>query len=359
MKSSKRSTLIAISAVLLSATALTGCSGQFAAANTAKTVIKQASKPKGHLVLYSAEGYDASMAQAFQKKTGIVVSLVDDSTGNIVARMEAERSNPHWDVAWFDGDSTMQTLDNQGMLLRGFTPADMRNYTPLGLSLLPKDHAYFPTGITAAAAIAYNTRLVPQKDAPTSWQSLLSPYFKNSVAMNNPAISGPTYPFVAGIIQQMGVKRGEAYFKNLKANGLKVFPTNGVTLQALEEGQVKAIMIQDSALTKAKVSGEPIKLVYPKSGVYMLPGVLAIDSHAPDMAAAKAFAAFVLSPQGQRIMTNPKNGGGDSYFNPIIKGIRPDSARPQAGIHWVRVNAVSAARQFNSIQNWFHENIVQ
>ena len=359
MKSSKRSTIIAVCAVLLSAATLTGYSGQFAAASTAKSVAKEASQPKGHLVLYSAEGYDASMAQAFQKKTGIVVSLVDDSTGNIVARMEAERSNPHWDVAWFDGDSTMQTLANQGMLLRGFIPADIHNYTPLGWSLLPRNHAYFPTGVTAAAAIAYNTRLVPQKDAPTGWQSLLSPSFKNSVAMNNPAISGPTYPFVAGILQQMGAARGEAYFRDLKANGLKVFPTNGVTLQALEEGQVKAIMIQDSALTKAKVSGEPIKLVYPKSGVYMLPGVLGIDSHAPDLAAAKAFVAFVLSPAGQRIMANPSNGGGDSYFNPIIKGIKPNKARPQTGIRWIRVNAVSAARQFNQIQNWFHENIVQ
>ncbi|OPG17202.1 iron ABC transporter substrate-binding protein [Ferroacidibacillus organovorans] len=320
---------------------------------------KRASAAKGHLVLYSAQGYDAAMAAAFQKKTGIQVSLVDDSTGNIVARMEAERTNPHWDIAWFDGDSTMQSLANQGMLLKGFTPSDMSNYTPLGHSLLPKDHAYFPASVTAAAAIAYNTKYLSPKQAPTSWNDLLSPRFKGQVAMNDPSISGPTYPFVAGIMQQRGVKGGEAYFKALKANGLKVFPTNGVTLNALLTGQVKVIMIQDSALTKAKASGEPIRIVYPSTGVAMLPGVMAIDKNAPDMAAAKAFVQFVLSPQGQKIMLNPANGGGDSYFNPIIKGLKPDPQRQQAGIHWVRVNPVRAAATENQIKTWFHDNIVQ
>ncbi|WP_201025004.1 extracellular solute-binding protein [Ferroacidibacillus organovorans] len=234
---------------------------------------KHAPAVKGHLVLYSAQGYDAAMAAAFQKKTGIQVSLVDDSTGNIVARMEAERSNPHWDIAWFDGDSTMQSLANQGMLLKGFTPSDLSNYTPLGRSLLPKDHAYFPASVTAAAAIAYNTKYLSPKLAPKTWNDLLLPRFKGQVAMNDPSISGPTYPFVAGIMQQRGIKGGEAYFKALKANGLKVFPTNGVTLNALLTGQVKVIMIQDSALTKAKASGEPIRIVYPSTGVAMLPGV--------------------------------------------------------------------------------------
>ncbi len=343
-------------------TGLVGLTGIIAVASGI-TVINAGAKAHAatsgqSLVFYSAQGYDAAMAKAFQAKTGIQVNLVDDSTGNIVARMESERSNPHWDVAWFDGDSTMQSLDNQGMLLRGYMPPNSKNYTALGKSLIPADHSYYPASITAAAAIAYNTKLVSAAQVPKTWSDLLKPTFKNAVAMNNPLISGPTYPFVAGILQQMGTTKGENYFKQLKANGLKVFPTNGVTLQALLGGQVKAIMIQDSALTNAKVSGEPIKIVYPKSGVYMLPGVIAIDKYAPDMAAAKEFLNFVLSKQGQTVMLNPKNGGGDSYFNPIIKGLKPNPARKQSGINWIRINAKHAAANLASVDAWFNENIV-
>jgi len=317
----------------------------------------QAATSKGTLVFYSAQGYDAAMAKAFSKATGVQVQLVDDSTGNIVARIQAERNNPHWDVTWFDGDSTMQTLDNQGMLLRGWTPNDVKNYTALGRSLIAPDKSYYPGGVTAAAAIGYDTKFLSPAKAPKDWSDLLKPEFKNAVAMNDPSISGPTYPYVAGILQMMGQAKGKQFFSKLKANGLHVYPTNDNTLQALLEGHVKVITIQDSALIGAKVSGDPIRIVYPSSGVFTLPGTIAIDKHAPDMALAKRFVEWVLSPAGQRVSLNVKNGGGDSYYNPVIKGVKPDAARQQSGIKWVRVNPVYAAHVENSVKLWFHENI--
>lgn len=299
------------------------------------------------------------MATAFTKATGIKVQLDDSSTGPIVARIEAEKSNPHWDVAWFDGDSTMQALDNQGLLLKNWTPNNIGNYNSLGKSLLPSDHAYFPGGVTAAAAIGVNTKLVQPSQYPKDWTDLLQPQWKNAVAMNDPAVSGPTFPFVAGMMQLKGTQGGEQFFSQMKANGMKIFRTNGVTLKALLAGQVKAIMIQDSALTSAKAKGDPIHIVYPSSGVFTLPDVVAIDKNAPDMAAAKKFVEFVLSHQGQKVMLNPQNGGGDSYFNPVITGEQPDPQRQQSGINWVKVNPITAAQNENQIQTWFHDNITQ
>lgn len=316
-----------------------------------------ATQPQRQLILYSAQGYDAAMAQAFQKATGIKVTLVDNSTGTIIAKIEAERSNPHWDVVWFDGDSTMQALDNQGILLRNWTPSDAGNYTPLGRSLIARDRSYYPGGVTAAAAIAFNPKVLPPSQAPHTLQALLSPKLRGMVAMNDPSISGPTYPFVAGVLQQMGLKKGEQFFSALKANDLHVYRTNTVTLGALLAGRAKVIMIQDSALISARQQGSPIDIVYPASGVYTLPDVLGINKQAPDMAAAKRFVEFVLSKQGQRVMINPQNGGGDSYYNPVIKGTAPDKARQQKGIHWVRVNPIWAARVENSVKTWFHDHV--
>jgi iron(III) transport system substrate-binding protein len=311
------------------------------------------------LVFYSAQGYDDAMAKAFEKKTGIKVKLVDDSTGNIVAKMEAEKSNPHWDIAWFDGAATMQSLDNEGMLLKGWTPSNVSNYTAYGQSLIAPDKAYYPASITAAAAIGYNTKLVSAADAPKDWNDLLKPQFKNAVAMNDPSISGPTFPFVAGMLQQMGDTAGKQYYTSLKQNGMKIYPTNDNTIKALLAGQVKAVMIQDSALVDAKATGDPIQIVYPSSGVFSLPGVITIDKNAPNVEAAKQFVEFVLSQEGQQVMANPKNGGGDAYFNPIIQGVQANAARQQTGIQWVPVNPVTAATNETAIKQWFHENITQ
>jgi len=343
---------------LLTALALLGTVSAVVGCGTASGAT-QAQSSKGKLIFYSAQGYDSAMAKAFEKKTGIKVQLVDDSTGNIVAKMEAEKSNPHWDVAWFDGDSTMQGLDNEGILLKNWSPSNVSNYTTYGASLIPSDKAYYPASITAAAAIGYNTKLVSAADAPKDWSDLLKPAFKDTVAMNDPSISGPTFPFVAGMLQKDGTKAGEQFYTQLKQNGMKVFPTNDNTLKALVAGQVKAVMIQDSALVDAKQKGDPIQIVYPTSGVFSLPGVISIDKKAPDMAEAKKFAEFVLSQEGQKVMTDPNNGGGDSYFNPVIKGINPNTARQQSGIKWVSVSPVQAAQDENSIKKWFHENITQ
>lgn len=347
--------------ILGSTTVLAGCgtTSNNSNSNVSNTAGSSTPAAAQTLVLYSAQGYDQAMADAFHKKTGIKVQLVDDSTGNIVAKMEAEKSNPHWDVAWFDGDSTMQGLDNEGLLLQNWTPTDVSNYTSYGQSLIPSDKAYYPASITAAAAIGYNTKLVSVSQAPKDWSDLLKPEFKNAVAMNDPSISGPTFPFVAGMLQLMGTQKGEQFYSSLKQNGMKVFPTNGDTLKALLAGQVKAIMIQDSALVSAKVKGDPIQIVYPSSGVFSLPGVIAIDKNAPDAAVAKQFVEFVLSQEGQQVMLDPKNGGGDSYFNPVIQGLTPNPARQQSGIKWVAVNPVQAAQNENEIKQWFNANITQ
>lgn len=309
------------------------------------------------LIFYSAQGYDQSEATAFEKKTGIQVELSDMSTGPLLAKVTAERQNPQWDVMWFDGNDPMANFDQQGVLLKGYTPANARNYNKLGLSLLPKDHAYFPTGVTAAGAIIYNTQLVPAAHAPTTWQSLVTPFFKNAVGMNNPAISGPTYPQVAGILDQMGIAKGKAYFLHLKANGLHVYATNGVTLQALLDGQIKAAVVQDSAAQAIRLSGKSVKVVYPASGAYMLPSDIAINAKAPDMAAAKEFVNFVLSTYGQHVMQQEKQAGSDSLFAPVIKGIKPIVER--GGVKWVRLNPYTWGAQEASIVNWFTNNVVR
>ncbi|WP_088188485.1 extracellular solute-binding protein [Desulfosporosinus sp. FKA] len=352
----KRSSYHKLSAILVSiaviGSALTGCgTSSKVSANTSAVSPKE-------LVFYSAQGYDDAVAKAFQAKTGIKVKLVDMSTGPLAAKIEAEKSNSHWDVAWFDGDATMQALDNQGLLLQGWTPKDAANLTQLGQSLVPADKAYYPTGVTAAAAIGVNSKLLPRSEYPKDWNDLLKPTFKNALAMNNPSVSGPTFPYVAGMLNLMGDAQGKEFFSSLKSKGMKVGETNDVEIKSLLNGQVKAVTIQDSALVAAKAEGNPIDIIYPSSGVFTLPGVIAINKKAPNAEAAKQFMEFVLSPEGQKVMLDPKNGGGDSYFDPVISGVEGSSVRQNDGINWLKVDPVKSAQNENDIKKWFNDAII-
>lgn len=327
----------------------------FAACGTTAPTQSSAPKKPLTLVLYSAQGYDQAEAQAFQKATGIKVELDDMSTGPLLAKVAAEGNHPKWDVIWFDGNGAMASLDQQGALLTGWLPANASYYNSLGKQMLPSDDAYFPTGVTAAAAIAYNTKLVSASQVPTTWSQVLN--FKSGVGMNNPAVSGPTYPYVASILNEMGTTAGQNFFLNLKKNGLQIFSTNGDTLQALQTGALKIATVQDSAILSAIQSGAPIGISYPTDGVAMLPSDMAISKNAPDLKAAEEFVNFVLSAKGQQVQST--QGGGDSLYQPVVTDVTANPGRTVPVPKWVVVDPVWAGQHENSIIQWFTQNIVQ
>ena len=308
------------------------------------------------LVVYSAQGYDKTVVAAFQKATGIPTTLDDNSTGPLLTQIEASKNNPHWGLLWVDGDTAFAGLDSQGLLLKGWEPNVTWN--ALGSRVVPKDKSYVPTHATFMAAVVYDSSKVTKP--PTSWQQLLSPTWKGVVGMNDPAQSGPTFPFVAGMMQKLGgIKQGESFFTKLKANGLVINPTNGPTLQALTSGQIKVALVQSSAGIGAKLGDSKLRVEYLKP-VTLLPGAIGIDAKAPAavQAEAKQFVQFVLSKKGQHLMQTG-DPTGDSLYYPVIAGVQPLGALPSyASVTAQTLNPYVWGPREATINNWFDSNIV-
>jgi iron(III) transport system substrate-binding protein len=309
------------------------------------------------LVIYAATGYDQQMVDAFQKATGIQVQLYTDSTGPLLAKIQAEKGNPQWDLLWADGDEAFAGLDQQGLLLKGFAP-DVP-YTDLGRSLLPKDKAWVPDGVTLMPALIYDSTKVA--NPPTSFDDLLKPEFKGAVGMNNPAISGPTYPFVAGMMNQLGgEQQGKDYFTKLKANGLHIYTTNKVTLGALTAGDIKLALVQNTAAIAQNLKTPNLKVVFlPKAS--LLPNVMGIQAKASAQAQAEAklFIQFELSPDGQKI-AQTGDPTGDSLYYPIVNGVQPLPALPpMSSIQTQLVDPTVWGPKQAEVTQWFSDNIAQ
>jgi len=358
---------IAGSALALGA-ALTACSSASTTKSASPTTVAPsssttaaataaASTSKVPLVVYAAEGYDQAEVKAFQAATGIPTKLEDHSTGTLLTKIQAEGSNPQWGVFWSDGDGAYAALDKQGMLLKGFEP-DTGTLNALGQKEVPADKSYIPTGITVAGALVYNSAVV--STPPTSWAALTGPAWKGKVGMNNPAISGPTYSFVAGIMNQLGgVTQGEKYFSQLAANGLHVYATNKVTLTALLQGQINAAIVQNSAGIGFEYKYPQIKVAYP-SMVTALPGVIGIDDKvsSAEQAEAKQFADFVYSPAGQKVMLSG-DPHGDSLFFPIVNGTSQHSLVPAlSSIPIQFINPYVWGPQEGTVNQWFTAHVV-
>jgi len=308
--------------------------------------------------LYSAQGYDSDAAKAFQAQTGITTKLVDDSTGNLLAKISAEGNNPQWDVVWFDGNVTMQSLDDQNLLLKWQSP-NVSNLTTLGAKYVATDNSYYPSGLTTVGAIAYNLKHIPAAGLPKDWNDLLNPAYKNLVAMNDPAYSGPTYPLIAGVSQLLGGEaQGKQYFTSLKANGLKIFQTNDPTRNSVETGAREFGIVQDSAIYGAIKAGQPLGIIYPSSGVVGLPAVMGISANSQHVACAQKFVNWVMSSAGQSIMTHHDPTDGDTYFIPLVQGVTPIVQRQLTGINYIDLNIPQWASTENEFKQWFHSNIV-
>lgn len=310
------------------------------------------------LTVYGAMGYDQKVAQAFTKVTGIPVNLIHLSTGPLLARVQAEAHNPQWDVIWLDGNQAMQTFARQGLLQCGWAPAV--HYTALGQELEPADRCWQPVGVTYAGVVLFNPERIAPADWPRTWDDLAKPALRGKVGMNNPAISGPTYPLVAGVLAQMGDKPGEAYFERLKANGLKVFPTNSVTLRALQYGQIDAAVVQSSAALGFAHDMPGLKIAAPAPST-VLPSDLAIGKSVRGalQQQARRFVEFVLSPAGQAAMQHG-DPSADSNYLPLLVGVRPLPSLQDLGtVHAQVIDPALWGSKEAAVINWFTAHIAR
>ncbi len=370
-------------AVFLASSVLTACSGAAApttsappstvpsvapstvpsAATSAAATPSSAASPAAAsttgttLVVYSAQGYDKDMVDAFQKATGITTTLYDDHTGIVLSKIEAERSNPQWGLVWIDGDQALATLDGEGQLVKGYEPKV--DWTTQGQSFVPKDQSYVPTGFTLAGTLFYNATNTPTP--PTTWQSLLQPEFKGKVGILNPVVDGPAYPVFAGLMQDLGgVDAGEKYVSQLKDNGAQIFSDPHVELTALQNGQISVMIAQSVYGIGAGLKSTNIKAVYP-SHVTPVPSVIGIDAKAPaaEQAAAKKFIEFVLSPAGQDIMKKGDSTG-DSLYWPVVAGVDPLPGLPTVSSLPVQpIDPYVWGPREAEVNKWFSANILQ
>ncbi len=305
--------------------------------------------PKG-LVLYSAVDYGPVMAAAYTKATGIPVSVVQLSTGTLLARVSAEGRRPDWSMVWFDGDLAADALDQAGLLARHTAPA--LPWTKLGRSLLPADGAYVPTGMTLAGVFTWRagSGLVP----PKTWNDLLAPRYKNAVGMNNPAISGPMYPQLAGMLAQGGGwPAGKAYVLGLKDNGLKIYAKNANTMAALQQGHIRLAMIQSSHAYYVARTDPALKVTVPEPA-FALPSVIGLSPRLSPKARAQAlgFMRFVMSPAGQKLRMT--EGEEDGYYWPLTRGVSAlPGLPPLSSLHVERLSPAKWGPREEVVNAWF------
>ncbi len=240
------------------------------------------------LVIYNAsDSVNSAVVAAFKAvHPDIDVQVVSGSTGPIAERAVAEKANPQADIVYLVNEDALDQLKQAGVF-EPYQPKDPK----IPAEYLDPDGFYAKLFVTTMCMVVNQDRLKDKHlPAPTSWEDLIKPIYKNEIAVPSPVKSG-----TGGVILTTMVDAfGWPYVENLAGNVYQWGDggSDGATLAG--NGEVAIGLSYDTTCFKVKTSGKPVEVVF--GGI--TPGDTeggGIVAGGPNPEEAKAFMDFLVS----------------------------------------------------------------
>ncbi len=223
----------------------------------------------------------------------IKLDIYRAGTGVIAAKIATEREAGRIlaDLVWVADYTYLEDLKKQDLLYKYLPP----EAASVPAALVDPD-GYYAGGRVFTMVIAYNTNLVT--DPPQRWTDLLDPKWKGELVTGNPEYSGSNV--VAAAV--LGMEYGLSYFHGLRENGMAVVRGNSEAAAAVIAGEYMVGLTLDNVVREQQALGLPIGMVYPEDGPIFLLSPVGIMSTSQSLEAAKTFAGYVLSVEGQQAL---------------------------------------------------------
>lgn len=285
-------------ALLLSAAAASAA----APAPTAATPdLLAKAKQEGTVVWYTSIELQTAekIAKAFEAAhAGIKVQVERNGCERIVQRLTQERgSNIHAaDVAECSDMTALFNWKKQGWLA-AFVPADVARY--------PAEHrdpdGFYATDRLTLSPIEYNTRMVKPEEAPKSFADLLDPKWKGKIVKAHPGYSGTIMTVTYEISRDLGWD----YLKKLGQQKVMQVQSAAEPPKKVAQGERPVAADGGEYLPLQMIEkGAPIALVYPTEGTPSIPGGAGVMADAPHPNAARLFAIYLFSKDGQQLLAD-------------------------------------------------------
>lgn len=246
------------------------------------------------------EAWCAKMESAFEARSGIDISMVRKSTGEILDQIRAEKSQPKVDVWWGGTGDTHLQAASEG-LLQPYRPAHERDMLPWAQNFFAMSGGRSAGIYAGALGFAYNSNLLRQYKvpAPTCWKDLTSEAYRARIQSGNPNTSGTAFTTLATLVQLFGEDEAFRFMGALNRN-ISVYTKSGsAPVKAAAAGDTLiGISFMHDAVTQ-KQAGAPLVIVAPCEGTGYEIGAVSIIQGTGNIEHARQFVDFALSPEGQ------------------------------------------------------------
>ncbi len=235
---------------------------------------------------------------AFQEETGINSSFLRLSSGEALTRLEAEADDPLFDV-WFGGPSLGPVAAAEKGLVTPYV-SDVADEIPDNL----KSGDGIWTGIyLGALGFCSNVELLEELgvEAPTSYDDLLDPKFKDNIAIADQRTSGTAITASANIAAIRGSEQAALdYLKELDANIASYTKSGSAPGRMATQGEVAtAIIFSHDCVQFELETGVDMEVTFPEEGTGYEVGQVSVINNAANPGSAQAFVDWALSAEGQ------------------------------------------------------------
>ncbi len=264
---------------------------------------------KDTVVVYtSLENEEVVDYLEFAKKElpGLDIQAIRLSTGELGARMMAEKDNPQADCIWGWAVTNMSEFVPKGMLVQ---------YKPKGWDKIPANFknpdGYWTAIDLYAAALVPNTKVLESKNLPMpkGWKDLLNPVYKDMLIMPNPASSGTGFLQVASLLVMMDpdykskpVEENKAwdFLKELDKNMGQYIKSGSKPAKLTAAGEYAVGCSFAFVYSSLKKKGFPVALVLPEEGAGYELEANALLKGAKHEKAAKEFLDWAISESAMK-----------------------------------------------------------
>ncbi|MGE0724585.1 MAG: ABC transporter substrate-binding protein [Alphaproteobacteria bacterium] len=259
---------------------------------------------QGNLNLYCATLVEwcQAMANGFQAATGTHVALNQKSTGEMMAQVRAEAQNPRGDV-WWAGQADPHLAAAEAGLTQDYRPAALDDLQPWARQQWEQSKGRAVGVAALAIGIGWNRELLAKKGAPppACWADLLKADYRNEIQMPNPNSSGTAYTVIATLVQLMGEEPAFGYLKALHAN-VNSYPRSGVApTRAIARGETAVAIGFLQGFMVEQLGGFPVEMAAPCEGTALGIDSMSIIRGARNLAAARRFYDWALTPEAQAL----------------------------------------------------------
>ena len=264
------------------------------------------SSDKEELIIYCSHPLDLmnTILDDFKlKNPEISIEVVTAGTGELLKRIEAEKTNPLGDILW---GGTLNSVKSKGELFESYISTNEINI----FEEFQNEEGNFTRFSLIPSVIMINTNLTKNIKIE-GYADLLNPALKGKIAAADPAASSSAFEHLVNMLYAMGngnPEKGWDYVKKLCANlDGKLLSGSSAVYKGVADSEYTVGLTFEEGGANYVALGSPIKLVYMKEGVIIKPDGIYIIKGAKNMESAKRFVDYATSYDAQKTITEKLN----------------------------------------------------